>query len=52
MGWYVIEPPFSLWDRSGSPTDAEPVADGFRYASDTNDEWLDLEQMRLLLEDL
>ena len=47
---YVIEPPFGLASRAGTPAEAEPVPEGFRYASDTNEEWLDPEQMRRLIE--
>ena len=47
---YVIEPPFGLASRARTPADAEPVSEGFRYASDTNEEWLDTEQMRGLIE--
>ena len=47
---YVIEPSFGLTSRACPPADAEPVPEGFRYASDTNDEWLDSEQMRQLIE--
>ena len=47
---YVIEPPFGLAKRPSVLSDAEPVPEGFRYASDTNEEWLDSDRMRLLLE--
>ena len=39
---YVIEPSFAFWNHA--PYDrfhARPVPDGFRYASDTNKDWLD-----------
>lgn len=47
---YIIEPAFTWWsaeaiDHSG----AKPVADGFRYASDTNTDWLDAERLKQLL---
>ena len=47
---YVIEPPFGLAGRAGTPADAAPVPEGFRYASDTNEEWLEPEHMRRLIE--
>ena len=47
---YVIEPPFGLENRASTLADAEPVPEGFRYASDTNEDWLDPEQMRSLIE--
>lgn len=47
---YVIEPAFAFWthepyERLG----ARPVADGFRYASDMNDHWLDSDQLTRLI---
>ncbi len=47
---YIIEPAFAFWSRK-SYTDegASPVPEGFRYASNTNTEWLDAENMRELL---
>ena len=47
---YVIEPQFGLASRVGTLPNAEPVPEGFRYASDTNDEWLEPEQMRQFIE--
>ena len=47
---YVIEPPFGLASRADARAGAEPVPEGFRYASDTNEEWLDPEEMRGLIE--
>ena len=47
---YVIEPPFGLRSRARTPSDADPVPEGFRYASDTNSERLDPERMRQLIE--
>ena len=39
---YVIEPAFArLAPATRRPASAQPVAEGFRYASDTNAEWLD-----------
>ena len=47
---FVIEPSFGLANRSVALSDAEPVPEGFRYASDTNEEWLDADRMRRLIE--
>ena len=47
---YVIEPPFGLSRRARLSSEAELVPEGFRYASDTNEEWLEIEQMRRLIE--
>jgi UDP-N-acetylglucosamine 4,6-dehydratase len=48
---YVILPSFHPWraDKVAAPR-GKPVADGFRYASDTNTDWLDVPGMRRLLE--
>ncbi|MEQ9690491.1 MAG: UDP-N-acetylglucosamine 4,6-dehydratase (inverting) [Bauldia litoralis] len=47
---YVIEPLFRWWKRTPYVAlGAEPVAEGFRYASDTNEHWLDADGVRLLL---
>ncbi len=43
---FIIQPAFSFWsDEAYTQNGAVPVKDGFRYASDNNDEWLDKEQM-------
>jgi UDP-N-acetylglucosamine 4,6-dehydratase len=47
---YVIEPAFAWWSREPYVNGgAKPVPEGFRYSSDTNHEWLDLDGMRRLL---
>ena len=44
---YVVEPAFALWSReSGLGDGAKRVEEGFRYASNTNSEWLDAEGLR------
>jgi UDP-N-acetylglucosamine 4,6-dehydratase/5-epimerase len=49
---YIIEPAFSFWHRETYLNDgARPVSDGFRYASDTNDDWLDGERLSRLLQE-
>jgi UDP-N-acetylglucosamine 4,6-dehydratase len=47
---YVIEPAIALWDRK-SFEGTSRVADDFFYASDTNTEWLEPEQMKMMLQD-
>ena len=47
---YVIEPAFGPSNRVSPFSSAEPVPEGFRYASDTNEEWLDPDRMRQLIE--
>ena len=47
---YVIEPAFAWWRRDTYlDNGARSVVDGFRFASDSNDEWLDTEGLRLML---
>ncbi|HUH84461.1 MAG TPA: UDP-N-acetylglucosamine 4,6-dehydratase (inverting) [Stellaceae bacterium] len=49
---YVIEPTFAWWKRgSYLASGAAPVADGFRYSSDTNSDWLDETRLHQLLKD-
>ncbi len=44
---YVIEPSFAWWQRDCySSSGATPVAEGFRYASETNNDWLDGSRLR------
>jgi UDP-N-acetylglucosamine 4,6-dehydratase/5-epimerase len=47
---FVIEPAFAFWQHAPyERLNARPVPDGFRYASDSNDDWLDGERLRSLL---
>ena len=47
---YVIEPAIHLWDWEAPATNgSKPVAEGFRYASNTNEDWLDAETLRELM---
>ena len=49
---YVIEPAFRWWQRDPYlDGGAKPVAEGFRFASDTNEDWLDEAGLKRLLED-
>lgn len=45
---YLIFPEFPSW-RSAPYDRGKPVAEGFRYASDTNDEWLAADDLRAML---
>ena len=49
---FIIEPSFAFWSRDPyKENGARPVPEGFRYASNTNTDWLDAESLgRLLLE--
>lgn len=47
---YVIEPAFTYWAHEPHrPQPVRPVPDGFRYASDTNDDWLEGARLAHLL---
>jgi UDP-N-acetylglucosamine 4,6-dehydratase len=47
---YVIEPLFDFWDRTHyEDRGAKRVAENFRYSSDANTEWLDIAQIRDLV---
>jgi UDP-N-acetylglucosamine 4,6-dehydratase/5-epimerase len=41
---YAILPQRRTWDIE-SPQEGDPLADGFRYASDTNEQWLTTEEL-------
>jgi hypothetical protein len=45
---YVISPEIA-WAGRGAPS-GTPVPEGFRYASDRNDEWLDRGSLAALLD--
>jgi UDP-N-acetylglucosamine 4,6-dehydratase len=47
---YVIEPTFHWWKRQSFASEgAQAVPDGFRYASDTNTQWLDIPGLHRML---
>jgi UDP-N-acetylglucosamine 4,6-dehydratase len=47
---YVIEPSFAWWQRDRyATTGATPVTEGFRFASDTNSDWLDAGRLKALI---
>jgi UDP-N-acetylglucosamine 4,6-dehydratase len=47
---YIVLPTLAAWNFTAP--EGEPVPEGFSYASDTNDQWLDVQQIRSLLEEL
>lgn len=50
---YIIEPSFNWWSSNRTPDEnGTAVPDGYRYASDTNPEWMGPEEMRTLLDNL
>lgn len=47
---YVIEPNLHFWEEfRRAPENGKPVEQDFRYASNTNDDWIGVEQFRELL---
>ncbi|MDP2276852.1 MAG: UDP-N-acetylglucosamine 4,6-dehydratase (inverting) [Nitrospirota bacterium] len=50
--YYVVEPEFDWWSNEKHIANGgKPVAEGFRYASDTNNRWLTAEELRALIKD-
>ena len=48
---YLIQPWFNSWDKAPYlAAGAKPVADGFRYSSDTNPAWLKNDEIARMLE--
>ncbi len=45
---FVVKPPEPLWERS-LHYEGSPLSEGFRYSSDTNDRWLDVDGIRTLV---
>ena len=45
---YVLQPAVATWGYE-APADGVPVSDGFAYRSDTNDLWLDVDEIRDML---
>jgi UDP-N-acetylglucosamine 4,6-dehydratase/5-epimerase len=46
---YVLQPDLAAWGYQ-PPADGEPVADGFHYTSDTNEQWFTTEEITKILE--
>lgn len=46
---FVIAPPEDLWFARDWRALGKPLPEGYRYASDTNPEWLTLEQMHTII---
>jgi UDP-N-acetylglucosamine 4,6-dehydratase len=46
---FVVEPSGALWFGHGWREEGNPLPEGFRYASDSNKEWLDQDQIRELV---
>jgi len=46
---YILQPDLAAWGYQ-PPANGEPVADGFHYTSDTNDQWFTLQEITKILE--
>ncbi|HBV96592.1 MAG: flagellin modification protein FlmA [Peptococcaceae bacterium BICA1-7] len=49
--FYIIQPQFPWWGKSRNWSEGRPVPDDFRYASDINDQWLTIEELRRMAGD-
>jgi len=50
---YIIEPEWSFWDRDSRLEEGlSPMPEGFEYSSEINTEWLSVEGLREILENL
>jgi len=47
-GMYIVKPPETLWERTLN-YEGKALPDGFRFSSDTNGKWLDVEGIRELV---
>ena len=47
---YVLQPDLASWGYT-PPAGGVPVTDGFHYASDTNNQWYSIDEIRKILED-
>lgn len=47
---YVIHPSFPFWRGGADEVAGDELPPGFRYASDTNEKWLDADQIRQMSE--
>ena len=47
---YLIEPEHPWWDASPGNREGTPLADGFRYTSDNNSDWLTVARLRAMFE--
>jgi UDP-N-acetylglucosamine 4,6-dehydratase len=47
---YVVQPALAWWSYKGYDDKGKPVAEDFRYASDSNPDWLDADALKVMLE--
>jgi UDP-N-acetylglucosamine 4,6-dehydratase len=50
--YYIIQPDFDWWHIRNLHKDGKPVPVDFKYHSGNNSEWLSVEQMKALIEEL
>ncbi len=50
--YFVIKPPFRYFDRRFSGDGCKPVPEDFEYNSGTNTEWLTIEQLQHMIENI
>ena len=48
---FIVLPTLAVWGGFAEPA-GEPVEEGFSYTSDTNESWLDADQLRAMLNEL
>ncbi len=50
--YYVVDPQFPKWVDNGNwrHKEGEPVEEGFRYCSETNDRWLTVDELQAMIE--
>ena len=49
---YIVQPSTELWFGHNWQGRGRPLSDGFRYASDSNPEWLTLDQIRSIINEV
>ena len=49
--YFIIQPEFSWWSKEYT-VGGKVLPEGFKYASDINDEWLTIEQLKELVEEM
>lgn len=49
--YYVIQPEFPWWSEEYTAS-GKPLPDGFKYTSDSNTEWLSVEELQRLVEEM
>lgn len=51
--YYIVEPEFHWWSNEGHIANGgKPVKEDFKYASNTNDRWLTVEELRELIKNI